>query len=147
MDHFRPLKWFPELRFYYPNLYYACGKCNRYKGSTWPSESPNDQGFRFADPCEEDMYVRHLEERQDGTLRVQTNTGRYTCDHIRLNRPALLEWRRARRTIAADLPILQLLKEHLRSALQTAPEPGLHEDLVQQIAALDSMIEQSRRWS
>jgi hypothetical protein len=145
VDHFRPVKWFPELRVYYPNLYYACGKCNRYKGSTWPSESQIDQGCRFADPCEEDMYARHLNEGQDGTLQVQTNTGRYTCDHIRLNRPAILEWRRERRRIVAELPILQLLRESLSSALRNATESGLQEDFVRKIEAVDSTIAQLRR--
>ncbi|MGO9260462.1 MAG: HNH endonuclease [Bryobacteraceae bacterium] len=78
IDHFRPVKRFPEHTNRYPNLYYACGKCNRHKGNTWPSEDLMGRGFRFADPCEEDLYVAHVEEAPDGTLRARTNAGAYT---------------------------------------------------------------------
>src|SRR5258708_33049864 len=84
IDHFRPVSKFPELNCHYPNLYYACGRCNRYKGSKWPTDDLRARGFRFADPCEEDMYLVHLGEGEDGRLRALTNSGVYTCDVINL---------------------------------------------------------------
>jgi HNH endonuclease len=68
IDHFRPESKFSELKTHYPNLYYACGRCNRHKSRTWPSNSLLANGFRFADPCQEDMYVEHLRESEDGSL-------------------------------------------------------------------------------
>src|ERR1017187_2572237 len=90
IDHFRPAKKFPEQQTHYPNLYYSCGKCNRHKGSTWPSGELMGRGFRFADPCREDMYSEHLEETRNGALRARTHSGEYTCAHIRLNRSDLV---------------------------------------------------------
>jgi hypothetical protein len=147
VDHFRPANRFPEGRVYYPNLYYACGKCNRHKGSTWPSESLIEQGFRFSDPCEEDMYVTHLSEGEDGKLKARTNVGSYTCAHIRLNRPALLQWRLETRSIVEDLVTLEALRENLALQSQTVSEPGLQADFSRQIVALDSAIARLRQRS
>lgn len=145
VDHFRPLKKFPDLRVQYPNLYYACGKCNRHKADTWPSENLIEQGFRFADPCEEDMYLAHLNEDRNGELQARTKVGGYTCEHVRLNRPALLAWRLERRGIAADLLSLQALRENLALHLQIASESDLQERVSEQIAALDSAISRLRQ--
>jgi hypothetical protein len=140
IDHFRPVKKFPEHVGRYANLYYACGKCNRHKGSTWPSEYLMGRGFRFADPCEEDLYVTHLEEAPDGTLRTLTTVGDYTCQHIRLNRSDLLTWRQQRHQIASDLRMLQALREEIKLLLEITPEVVLQDELRQKIAALDSAI-------
>jgi hypothetical protein len=86
------------------------------------------------------MYLTHLNEGWKGELQARTNVGSYTCEHIRLNRPALLEWRLESRGIAADLMTLQALRETLASHLQTASELDLQERLSEQIAALDSTI-------
>ena len=67
IDHFRPVHLFPEHTSRYTNLYYVCGKCNWHKGRTWPTDAAMNTGFRFADPCEEDLYSLHLEQRQNGS--------------------------------------------------------------------------------
>lgn len=36
IDHFRPRDGFPELQFDWPNLVYACYRCNQEKGGKWP---------------------------------------------------------------------------------------------------------------
>jgi uncharacterized protein (TIGR02646 family) len=56
VEHFKPSSKFPELICVYSNLYYVCGKCNRHKSETWPSDAQIAQGIRFADPCLEDAY-------------------------------------------------------------------------------------------
>ncbi len=92
VDHFRPKskKEFRELALVYANLYYACGLCNTFKGQWWPSESDLQAGRYFVDPCEEDPYGKHFEVNEaDGTLRVHTPAGRYTVEHIWLDRPQL----------------------------------------------------------
>lgn len=145
IDHFRPAGKFRELRAHYPNLYYACGKCNRHKGSTWPSEELMAKGFHFADPCREDMYLEHLEESQDGKLRTLTNAGDYTCAHIRLNRLDLVAWRQARRSIADDLKVFESLMKNLELISKAAPAPDRPDDLQRQLAALKSTIARLRQ--
>jgi len=63
-------------------------------------------GLRFADPCQEDMYVEHLQEMPDGKLQPLTACGRYTRDHIRLDRRDLINWRQLKRQMAQELHIL-----------------------------------------
>lgn len=92
VDHFRPKsrKEFRRLSLVYSNLYYACGLCNSFKGSWWPAAGDLDAGRRFVDPCEEDLYGKHVEiNEEDGTLRVHTPAGHYTVEHIWLDRPQL----------------------------------------------------------
>ena len=36
IDHFRPRHWFPHLWLDWPNLIYACHRCNQAKGGSWP---------------------------------------------------------------------------------------------------------------
>ena len=36
IDHFRPKKKFPSLQFDWPNLIYACYRCNQNKADKWP---------------------------------------------------------------------------------------------------------------
>jgi hypothetical protein len=98
------------------------------------------QGFLFADPCKEDMYVAHFEEGPDGRLRTLTNTGIYTRDHIRLNRHSLLAWRRERRDIADDLAVLQSVFQSLAQESQAISEPDSQEELRRKLAALNSTI-------
>jgi uncharacterized protein (TIGR02646 family) len=93
VDHFRPKKKFRRLTLVYENLYYACSLCNTFKGDLWPSGQQLRAGFKFVDPCDADPYRMHFEEEQDGTLRVLTNAGRYTVDHLRLNRRQLQKYR------------------------------------------------------
>ena len=145
IDHFRPVKMFPEQQKHYPNLYYSCGRCNRHKGSTWPSEGLMERGFRFADPCREDMYSEHLEETRNGALRARTHSGEYTCAHIRLNRPDLVAWRQIKRQNAADVLTLEAIVKELELALKAAPGPDLRNDLQQRLAALRSTIARLRQ--
>ncbi len=134
IDHHRPAAKFPEFVGHYPNLYYSCGRCNRHKSNTWPSGGLIAVGFRFADPCQEDMYSEHLQEMPDGQLRPLTNCGSYSCEHIRLNRPALLRWRQEKRRMAEQLRAL----DHILAAAER--DPGAR-DLV---AAIKSLIAQER---
>ena len=116
VDHFRPRKKFPHLLLVYSNLYYACGLCNTFKGETWPSRKQLAAGFGFGDPCEEDLYERHLHVNQhDGSLHALTNIGLYMKEHLRLDRRQLRKYR------YMQIEMRQRSQE-LRSALAT---PGL----------------------
>lgn len=144
IDHFRPKSKFPDLETHYPNLYYACGKCNLYKWHTWPSASQLANGFRFADPCQEDMYVEHLQESVDGKLEALTNCGAYTRDSIRLNRSDLLRWRQLRRQAAGDVRTFESLKNDLEAMLRTATDPAIKDEIREQLLAIEATIARGR---
>jgi hypothetical protein len=143
IDHFRPKK-FLDLITHYPNLYYACGGCNRHKSGTWPSEGLLAKGFRFADPCQEDMYVEHLQESTDGSLEAQTACGEYTRDQIRLNRSDLRHWRQLRREIAAELRTFESLKNDLEDMLAIAAGPIDKDKIREQLTAIEATIARRR---
>jgi len=138
IDHFRPKKKYPKLVGVYANLYYACRKCNGHKWETWPADDQAALGMRFADPCAEDPYLHHLCERDGGALEALTLCGAYSNDHIRLDRPAVREWRRLRNQARRDLPVLTAMVKKLEDALDNRA------DVQNQIDTLKRRIEDSR---
>ncbi len=112
VEHFRPKVRFPSQIARYENLYYACNRCNDFKGNAWPIHKMKMQGFRFADPCKEDIFKEHLREDVLGNLWALTQCGEYTKEHINLNRIELVVWRRERRNLITDiLESEQLIKQ------------------------------------
>ena len=112
VDHFRPKSLFRNLICTYSNLYYACNLCNSFKGQTWPSDALKAKGFVFADPCESNVYETHLKEEDDGSLQCLTTCGKYTYEHLDLDRDDLVNWRRERRLARNDLPeVDRMIKE------------------------------------
>jgi len=144
VDHFRPANKFRALRNTYENLYYVCGKCNRHKSDTWPSDDQISRGSRFADPCMEDPYVDHLRETEGGDLEELTSCGVYSNAHIRLNRPELQTWRRSRRQAQEDLPTLRGLEEKLKRALTMFREATEQREIQARLAALGRRIDDVR---
>jgi hypothetical protein len=145
IDHFRPRRQFPELQTQYSNLYYVCGKCNRHKAGVWPSADLIEQGFRFADPCQEDMYLDHLRvEPKSGELRSLTNCGKYSCLQIRLNRPDLREWRRVRRLVSEKVQQWEGIASQLDLLLNNQADPDKRNDIRVQIEAIRWDIVRSR---
>jgi uncharacterized protein (TIGR02646 family) len=94
IDHFRPkgLPRFRHLRNIYANLYYACPRCNTYKGNVWPARSTVARGSGFVDPCAQDP-LNHFSFDAGGGIAPRTAAGAYTIRHLRLDR-AQLERRR-----------------------------------------------------
>ena len=104
VEHFRPKSRFKHLAAVYSNLYYACNRCNDFKGNTWPTAVEVKLGRAWADPCLCDVYVDHLRELPDGRLQPLTPVGEYTAEHLLLNlRPYLVVWRRERSQLRADV--------------------------------------------
>lgn len=112
VDHFRPRKLFPELDCVYPNLYYCCNDCNRYKGAAWPHYDLAARGFFFPDPCMCDPQLDHLKENEFGLFMAVTNAGAFLLESLRLNRQACVRFRQ-RRALAHRriLECRSLLKE------------------------------------
>lgn len=135
IDHFDPKSLSPEHINSYPNLYYACDVCNRYKGARWPDSDQRGQGYRFFDPCA-DFASRHFRDDGTGHLYSLTPCGDYSIKVIRLDRQQLRNMRRERRELT------QRYREGLRQlrALRTdfaaAEGPG-----IQSVAALIATLE------
>lgn len=108
VEHFRPKSAFPELETEYSNLYYACNRCNGYKGDKWPSAVDLAAGLRFFDLCT-DVTRLHLRDDGSGNLEPLSPCGVYSIASIRLNRAFLVKMRNERRTHGAKLR--QLLRD------------------------------------
>ena len=142
----RPRSKFPELISDYPNLYYACRKCNGHKSETWPSQDQRARGLLFADPCAEDLYTEHLRERENGALQALTVCGIYSSRHIRLDRSELLRWRRLRAEARTDLPRFAGLARFLDSLISLPDTPApKREEIAMQLEAVKRRIEESKR--
>jgi hypothetical protein len=84
------------------NLVYYCVRCNQYKGDYWPeaSTAPSLWNPRM------DEAARHVVRLDDGTLHGRTDTGRFTIQRLRLNRPPLVAARKRRRTQEEEARLL-----------------------------------------
>jgi hypothetical protein len=105
VEHFRPKgrTEFERLRCVYSNLYYACNRCNDFKGTTWPTKGLRARGYYFADPCSCDVYREHVKITKGGRLKALTACGEYSRDHLRLDRPLLVIWRKERSDLTRDI--------------------------------------------
>lgn len=100
LDHFRPWqkgfgpskeKKFEHLKNEPKNLVHACGVCNGFKWSHWPTEDPNrsyDEVKGWIEPFEESR-ADFLQVFDDGTVRARKAPGEYQIRRLRLNRPLL----------------------------------------------------------
>ncbi len=106
LDHFRP--WsraeFSHLKNDPNNFHHSCGRCNRLKGSCWPSthpSNPHDGVAGFIDPFADDRRL-YFEVKTDGTLEGKRPPAAYMIKLLQLNRP-LLTLLRLRRMLKAEL--------------------------------------------
>ncbi|HFQ15178.1 MAG TPA: hypothetical protein ENK41_02380, partial [Rhodobacteraceae bacterium] len=60
----------------------------------WPDFPPDERPL-LLDPCQDKQLWRHLRFHADGRVSGKSNRGRETIAHFRLDRPALVEARRA----------------------------------------------------
>ena len=100
VDHFRP-KSRPEFKYLicrYSNLLYACRDCNGFKGATWPHAKLTRLGFRFLNPCREDMSAQWT-AAEGGRLVPKTRAAEYMIARLQLNRQFLCDWRREKREL------------------------------------------------
>jgi len=102
-------------------------------------------GARFADPCEEDLYLDHLQETADGRLEELTPCGEYSNAHIRLSRPELQKWRRLRNQAKKDIPLFTATQDRLRRLLLEYRGQTEQEQIQAELDALGRRIEETRR--
>ena len=84
------------------------------------------------------MYLAHLRELEAGHLETLSNCGRYTRDHIRLDRRDLLSWRLLRREVAEDLQRFEMAKARLREVLSLTTDPTERNRIQAEIATIES---------
>ena len=118
VDHFAPKEKFPELKFVYENLQYACPYCNIAKSDTWPSDNSavnvvGNEGF--INPCTEEYYV-HLERLPSGEINAKTLLGKYMIQKLKfyLRRHALFY----------KIDEVTAKKEQLRTEIRRAENAG-----------------------
>jgi hypothetical protein len=91
------------------------------------------------------MYLEHVRESEDGHLEPLTNCGRYTCDHIRLNRADLVSWRRLKLQIAEDLLRFETVKTRLDRMLPLTTDATERSRILTEIATIESTALRLRR--
>jgi 5-methylcytosine-specific restriction endonuclease McrA len=107
LDHFRPWnkgfgktkeRKFQHLKHEPGNLVHACGVCNGFKWSHWPTEDPDrcyDHEKGWIDPFQESR-ADFLDVSTDGTVTSIKPPGAYQIAKLRLNRPLLKRQREFR---------------------------------------------------
>jgi hypothetical protein len=150
IEHFKPKgdRRFARLRCFYPNLLWACGKCNGVKGDRWPVAAEISLGMYFVDPCAEALG-KHLEISGE-MVNALTPAGEYMIEEIALN-SEVHKYRRTRRaSILTHIARLDATADHFRSVgFDGATNKGELEaalaTLEQEIAQLKAQIEPSER--
>lgn len=126
IDHFRPVKYFPQLKLKCENLRYSCPRCNSYKRDNWIKDKDGcikdcikcntkactKNVFRFIDCLVEDPndYI----ELNDLCELISINDSKvaeYTIKYLRLNRKQLIKLRNVRK-------FLELWKQELFQSLK-----------------------------
>lgn len=79
VEHRKPVRLFDNFTqaSTWENLYYACHRCNRAKGSQYPQSTMPTQGL--VDPCVEPLYPRYLEFHKTG-IRGVRDPGPYMAE-------------------------------------------------------------------
>lgn len=115
VEHFRPKKLFPRLKCDYSNLYYACNSCNDFKGPRWPTESQQAYGYEFVDPCQSAISAHIGIKASTGAATPNSMKGRYTSDHLNLDRERLRVWRAGKQNLECRLTEVDALLTDLES--------------------------------
>ena len=123
VEHFRPKKLFPSLKCDYSNLYYACNSCNDFKGVRWPTGSQQANGYEFIDPCQSAISAHLGFNASTGAATPRTIAGRYTSDHLNLDRGLLRVWRAGKQALERRLTEVDAFLTELESDATLAQLP------------------------
>ena len=99
------------------NLVYCCARCNEYKGAYWHEYDPPH--VRLLHPKQDDL-TQYLHESDDGRVVGLAAEGEFFVQRLRLNRPQLVAYRRARQVearLAAELAASRRRIEELERAV------------------------------
>lgn len=147
IDHYKPIKHFPELIDEYDNLIYSCRDCNNYKGSYWPDRIKKYLKQIILNPRKDDIR-RHL-NKSDPKWTSQTKQGKWNIFRLRLDSISLILRRNDRQntesTIARLESMLDIYKEGLESAKNQNELPEKITDLENGIIQLEGEISTLKR--
>ena len=113
IEHFQPKILRPDLEFSTENLLLVCRSCNLIKGSRNPQRS--DGAPLLLNP-RTDNYPEHIRFEADGRSVPTTDRGKATIEILQLNRPQLIQERRARRAAMHRFQDAARLLEQRQSA-------------------------------
>lgn len=105
IDHFQPQTKGGTDKL--DNLLYCCIRCNQYKGNYWPSKPKQ---LSLWNPRHE-SFSKHFLELHDGSLHPLTPTAVFTLQHLHLNRPALIAYRKNRHETSQQANLLASYQE------------------------------------
>jgi hypothetical protein len=89
-------------RHFYKNLMLACAACNMSKHDK-PVNNPFDKEQRLLNCTEENEFVEHIRETEDGQWEAMTPAGHYHLESIQLREDCHRNKRRARRAMAEEI--------------------------------------------
>jgi hypothetical protein len=117
------------------NLLYCCHRCNLYKADYWQNQPSDIPLWNPRQESADSHFVRLL----DGSLYPITRVSGFTIGRLRLNRPALVAYRRRKQSESEEFKLLARYREVI----------ALLERLQQQQAALledhRALLEEQKR--
>jgi hypothetical protein len=101
VDHF-DCKLKGRKRHFYKNLMLACATCNMSKHDK-PVKNPYDKEQRLLNCTEENEFVEHIRETEDGQWEAMTPAGHYHLESIGLREDCHKNKRRARKVMTEGI--------------------------------------------
>lgn len=136
VDHFKPERWYPQLRLEWSNLYYACPICNSHYKKDHPKPEEEAQGKRFVDPCHEDPndHFRLVPDPETGDrcrVRPLSPAAEYTVFRLKFNsRKSLRDfWTTLQHEVSSLAAREDEVRRRLKDCLQLIDRHGPSEEL------------------
>jgi hypothetical protein len=123
-------------RHYYKNLMLACAACNMSKHGK-PVKNPLKEEQRLINCTEENEFVEHIRETEDGQWEAMTPAGYYHLESIELREDCHRNKRRARRVMAKE--IAKLFKSAVKYETHNPAE--LHNQMMATIRSLLTVLD------
>ena len=130
VDHF-DCKLRGRKRHYYKNLMLACAACNMSKHDK-PVINPFSEEQRLLNCTEENEFVEHIRETEDGQWEAMTPAGHYHLESIELREDCHRNKRRARKVMTDE--IAKLFKTAVKYETHNPAE--LHNQMMATIRSL-----------
>jgi hypothetical protein len=94
IDHFKPIKTFPELQHIITNLYLACPICNRFKSDFWLVETKDLNLLFIPDPSDHNYCELFTLDIKNFKIVGLYPAAKFVIERLYLNRPQLIHHRR-----------------------------------------------------
>jgi len=123
-------------RHFYKNLMLACATCNMSKHDK-PVKNPFDKEQRLLNCTEENEFVEHIRETEDGQWEALTPAGHYHLESIGLREDCHRNKRRARKVMLEN--IAQLCKTAVE--YRSHNPVGLHKEMMASIRSMLTVLD------